>query len=121
MEVNMNDARRGQDEMLPELSSSEERSAVETLNRWRLILGESAEEGLCESDQYKTGEFQYVELDEILGYLYNREYGEEQGYRKRVDVVHPSLPYLIGYTRSEIFFPNQRLKFWRSRHLIVMD
>jgi hypothetical protein len=82
MEVNMNEAPHRQDEPLTEKSSTQERSAVETLNRWRLILGESAEVGLCESDQYTTGEFQYVELDEILGYLYNREYGEEQGYRK---------------------------------------
>ncbi|WP_145331278.1 VWA domain-containing protein [Paenibacillus xylanexedens] len=95
MEVNMNDGLRGQDETLPELSSSEERSAVETLNRWRLILGESAEKGLCESDQYRTGEFQYVELDEILGYLYNREYGEEQGYRKEG-----------GHGSSELTVPN---------------
>ncbi|WP_434756524.1 VWA domain-containing protein [Paenibacillus amylolyticus] len=78
----MNEAPHGQDEPLTEKPATEERSAVETLNRWRLILGESAEVGLCESDQYITGEFQYVELDEILGYLYNREYGEEQGYRK---------------------------------------
>ncbi|MGQ8872026.1 VWA domain-containing protein [Paenibacillus sp. TSA_86.1] len=82
MEVNMNEAPHGQDEPLTENPATQERSAVETLNRWRLILGESAEVGLCESDQYSTGEFQYVELDEILGYLYNREYGEEQGYRK---------------------------------------
>ena len=55
---------------------------AETLNRWRLILGESAEEGLSNAEAYDADHFEYTEIDEILGYLYNREYGEEQGYRK---------------------------------------
>lgn len=55
---------------------------AETLNRWRLILGESAEEGLSNTEDYSPDDFKYTEVDEILGYLYNREYGEEQGYRK---------------------------------------
>ncbi|MEO2203232.1 VWA domain-containing protein [Paenibacillus pabuli] len=55
---------------------------AETLNRWRLILGESAEEGLSNAEAYDADHFKYTEIDEILGYLYNREYGEEQGYRK---------------------------------------
>ncbi|CAI6050752.1 hypothetical protein PAECIP112173_01379 [Paenibacillus sp. JJ-100] len=86
MEVNMNEARRDQrdqNERLTGVTTTEERSAIETLNRWRLILGESAEAGLYESGRYSSDEFQYRELDEILGYLYNREYGEEQGYRKK--------------------------------------
>lgn len=59
-----------------------ELNRVETLNRWRLILGESAEEGLSNAEDYSPDDFKYTEVDEILGYLYNREYGEEQGYRK---------------------------------------
>ncbi|MGF9696381.1 VWA domain-containing protein [Paenibacillus sp. MABNR03] len=55
---------------------------AETLNRWRLILGESAEKGLSNTEAYDADHFAYTEIDEILGYLYNREYGEEQGYRK---------------------------------------
>ncbi|PZT54974.1 VWA domain-containing protein [Paenibacillus silvae] len=82
MEININGSRHEQEETLTELPLTAERSAVETLNRWRLILGESAEEGLSEADSYASDEFQYTELDEILGYLYNREYGEEQGYRR---------------------------------------
>ncbi|MBT2287468.1 VWA domain-containing protein [Paenibacillus polymyxa] len=66
----------------PDGSNRGDQHSAETLNRWRLILGESSEEGLCNTDQYTSAEFQYTEIDEILGYLYNREYGEEQGYRK---------------------------------------
>jgi len=59
-----------------------ELNRAETLNRWRLILGESSEEGLSNADDYSPDDFKYTEVDEILGYLYNREYGEGQGYRK---------------------------------------
>lgn len=44
-------------------------------NRWRLILGEFAEENLPLNDE--DGD-----LDAALGFLYNREYGEDQGMRK---------------------------------------
>lgn len=54
----------------------------ENLNRWRLLLGEGARESLAEVDGYNEGDFTYGEIDDILGYLYNREYGEEQGYRQ---------------------------------------
>ncbi|WP_338706190.1 VWA domain-containing protein [Paenibacillus amylolyticus] len=89
MEANMNEANRTTDETgeinessNPDGSKRGDQHSAETLNRWRLVLGESAEEGLCNTDQYTSAEFQYTEIDEILGYLYNREYGEEQGYRK---------------------------------------
>ncbi len=61
-----------------------EASTQQTLNRWRLLLGEAAEESLVSSsgtNGYSTDHFQYRELDEVLGYLYDREYGESQGYR----------------------------------------
>lgn len=94
MEANMNEANRRAGESRDNHESSNldggkrgEHPSAETLNRWRLILGESAEEGLCNTDQYTSSEFQYTEMDEILGYLYNREYGEEQGYRKKEDAV----------------------------------
>lgn len=54
----------------------------EALNRWRLLLGSHAEESLEESGVYQSSEFSYQELDSILEFLYNREHGEEQGYRK---------------------------------------
>lgn len=53
----------------------------ENLNRWRLLLGENSKESLNSIDGYKEADFTYSEIDDILGYLYNREYKEEQGYR----------------------------------------
>jgi Mg-chelatase subunit ChlD len=57
-------------------------TASEALNRWRLILGDSADEKLACADGYSPELFSYREVDEVLSYLYDREYGEEQGYRQ---------------------------------------
>lgn len=55
----------------------------QVLNRWRLLLGPSAEPSLNESECYDSAQFEYQEMDEVLGYLYDREYGADQGYRER--------------------------------------
>lgn len=78
MEADLNRGARTPDP----LKSLPDSNQAETLNRWRLILGDSAEEGLSNTDAYDAEHFKYTEIDEILGYLYNREYGEAQGYRK---------------------------------------
>lgn len=57
--------------------------SAETLNRWRLLLGPAADEALGETESYAAESFAYRELDELLDYLYDREYGEEQGYRRK--------------------------------------
>ncbi|MCQ4087390.1 VWA domain-containing protein [Saccharibacillus sp. JS10] len=57
--------------------------SAETLNRWRLLLGASADEALSETGNYDPQHFEYQELDGLLGYLYDREYGAEQGYRDK--------------------------------------
>lgn len=43
------------------------------LNRWRLILGSFAENNIQLDNEYS-------EIDEALGFLYDREYSEESGY-----------------------------------------
>lgn len=47
----------------------------ETLNKWRLILGEFAQNNIKLSPEDK-------EIDKTLSFLYSREYTEEQGIRK---------------------------------------
>lgn len=42
------------------------------INRWRLILGEFAGENLPLNPED-------AEMDAALGFLYNREYGKDQG------------------------------------------
>lgn len=46
----------------------------QTLNKWRLILGKYAE------NQISLGA-EYADMDNVLDFLYSREYGEEQGIR----------------------------------------
>lgn len=50
-------------------------SDTQNLNKWRLVLGEFAEDNIkLEPD--------YADMDNVLDFLYSREYTEEQGIRK---------------------------------------
>ncbi len=51
----------------------------EILNRWRLVLGKYANEQLS----FSADEIRLMEMDEVLDYLYSREYGEEQEVRTK--------------------------------------
>ena len=50
----------------------------EILNRWRLVLGRYASGQIS----FSQNEARFVEMEEALDYLYEREYGEEQGIRQ---------------------------------------
>lgn len=50
----------------------------EILNRWRLVLGKYASQQIS----YSTDRVQLMEMEQVLDYLYSREYGEEQEIRK---------------------------------------
>lgn len=104
MEANLNELNTTK-EMVKD---NAELNRAETLNRWRLILGESAEEGLSNAEDYSPDDFKYTEVDEILGYLYNREYGEEQGYRKGEEGALRIYPFPNGCIRSGNYSRNQR-------------
>lgn len=52
---------------------------VSGLNKWRLILGEYAAEQISYSDAAVS----YLEMEQMLDFLYSREYGEEEGMRER--------------------------------------
>ena len=49
----------------------------EVLNRWRLVLGKYAEEQIS----FSSGNVQLMDMENVLDYLYSREYGEDQGLR----------------------------------------
>lgn len=55
----------------------------ESLNRWRLLLGKQAADPLTRAPGYAEESFCYAEMDDILHYLYDQEYREEQGYRQQ--------------------------------------
>ncbi len=48
------------------------------LNRWRLVLGKYAADQIS----YQGGGVNYMGMEEVLDYLYSREYGEEQEIRQ---------------------------------------
>lgn len=50
----------------------------DVLNRWRLVLGKYAKEQISFSGE-RAG---LMEMEQVLDYLYSREYGEEQDIRK---------------------------------------
>lgn len=54
------------------------RDEKEILNRWRLALGRYAEGPVY----FSEGSLPYGEMDQVLEFLYSREYGEEQEIRK---------------------------------------
>lgn len=51
----------------------------EVLNRWRLILGKYASGQI----PFQGDEIRYMDMEEVLDYLYSREYGEEQEIRQK--------------------------------------
>ena len=48
------------------------------MNRWRLMLGSSAKGQIS----FSEGSVRYLEMEDVLDFLYEREYGEEQEIRK---------------------------------------
>lgn len=52
---------------------------AKNLNKWRLILGKYSEGNMGLNPNY-------AEMDEVLEFLYSREYSEEQGIRKDEEV-----------------------------------
>lgn len=50
----------------------------QVLNRWRLVLGKYASGQIS----YSGGSVNYMGMEEVLDYLYSREYGEEQEIRQ---------------------------------------
>lgn len=52
---------------------------VEQLNKWRLMLGQYAKEQIDFGGDIAT----YMEMEDVLDFLYAREYGEESGVRQR--------------------------------------
>ena len=54
------------------------RDETEILNRWRLALGRYSDGAVG----FTPGKLPYEEMDQVLDFLYSREYGEDQDIRK---------------------------------------
>jgi Mg-chelatase subunit ChlD len=93
-------------------------TGTEQLNRWRLILGEAANDGLAQGKGYCEGQFSYVEEDELLSFLYDREYSQEQGYRQGSGSRDPSqltVPRWLNKVRE--LFPKQTVEVLEKQAL----
>ena len=54
-----------------------DRQDAEQLNKWRLMLGRYADEQLS----FSSADLKWQDMDNVLDYLYSREYGEDDGVR----------------------------------------
>jgi len=88
----------------------------EILNRWRLVLGKYADKKLS----FGGGEeLHYMEMDEVLDYLYSREYGEEQEVRqeRRGGSGDSSLTVPSWLNRMKKLFPKETVEIL-ERHAL---
>jgi predicted metal-dependent peptidase len=53
---------------------------IEVINRWRLLLGSFSEDTF--EDFIPEGTFQYQEIDDLIDFLYGREYSAERDFRQ---------------------------------------
>lgn len=67
------------------------------LNRWRLILGRNNRENSALPEEYKK-------VDELLDFLYSREYSDERDVRGTLDESRLTVPKWVEGIRE--FFPN---------------
>lgn len=93
-------------------------SEVQNLNKWRLVLGEFAEENIKLDPSY-------ADMDNVLDFLYSREYTEEQGIRKNRGKTDESgknggressnltVPQWIGKVRK--LFPQQTVEIMQKQ------
>ena len=86
----------------------------EILNRWRLVLGKYAAEQILFSEGDGGEKLKVMEMEDVLDYLYSREYGEEQEIRQ--DRRGGSLRFHIGSRKLKRFFREKPLRLWSAMH-----
>ncbi|TGU90125.1 hypothetical protein EN829_061235, partial [Mesorhizobium sp. M00.F.Ca.ET.186.01.1.1] len=89
----------------------------EAMNRWRLLLGAQAEDALEECGDYSRSDFAYRELDSILDFLYGREHGEEQGYRKEGGREGSTLTVPTWLQKIRKLFPKETVEILEKQAL----
>ena len=87
---------------------------IENLNKWRLILGNFAQNNISLDPRYS-------DMDSVLDFLYSREYSEEQGIRKDDEVSkmggkegsNLTVPQWIGKVRR--LFPKETVEIMQKQ------
>lgn len=87
----------------------------EVLNRWRLVLGKYSSGQIS----FSAEKLRYMDMEQVLDYLYSREYGEEQEIRKdRLGGSEESqltIPYWLQKIKK--LFPKQTVEIM-ERHAL---
>ncbi len=89
---------------------------ISTLNRWRLVLGKYSSNNLSFSED----NINYANMDTLLEFLYEREYGEERGIRndKRTGSLNPSnLTVPEWITKIKELFPKETVEILEKHAL----
>lgn len=95
----------------------ESRMKQENMNRWRLLLGKNAADPLTGIEGYEEASFAYGEIDEILHYLYGREYGDERGYRRQGGQEDSSLTVPAWLSKIRTIFPKETVEILEKQAL----
>ncbi|WP_027624551.1 VWA domain-containing protein [Clostridium lundense] len=89
---------------------------ISTLNRWRLVLGKYSNNNLSFSED----NINYANMDTLLEFLYEREYGEERGvrsYRRLGDLNPSSLTVPQWITKIKELFPKETVEILEKHAL----
>ena len=91
----------------------EDKKEIEQLNKWRLMLGNYAKERIT----FGGDTARYVEMEEVLDYLYAREYGEENGVRQQGGTGDSELTVSYWINQVRTLFPKETVEILEKQAL----
>ncbi len=87
---------------------------IEQLNKWRLMLGKYSSDQIS----FGQGSARYMEMEDVLDYLYSREYGENSGVREEkgsLEDSNPTVSHWINKVRK--LFPKETVEILEKQAL----
>ncbi len=89
---------------------------IEQLNKWRLMLGKYSGEQISFGQGNNSA--RYMEMEDVLDYLYSREYGEDSGVREEkgsLEDSNPTVSHWINKVRK--LFPKETVEILEKQAL----
>lgn len=86
---------------------------AEQLNKWRLLLGKYASEHIS----FEGADLRYMDMEEVLDYLYDREYGENSGVRKEGGSGDSNLTVADWLNKIRELFPKETVEIMEHHAL----
>lgn len=92
----------------------QENKKTNQLNKWRLMLGKYASGQI----DFNKEDIRYMEMEDVLDYLYSREYGEESGVRQEMGGSGGSL-LTVSHWINEVrrLFPKETVEIMEKQAL----